>query len=75
MIHGIYIRSKPANRWHLFSITLSAEAAAKELEEGIKEAQKGDNLQGQAVIQIFDSALYIPELLTEIKERKALGFN
>lgn len=75
MIHGIYIRSKPANRWHLFSITLSAEAAVKELEIAIKEVQKGDNLSGQAAIQVFDSSLYIPELLTEIKERKAIGFN
>jgi hypothetical protein len=75
MIHGIYIKSRPTHKWHLFSITLSAEAAAKELEEAIKEAQKGDNILGQAAIQTFDSSLYIPELLTEIKDRKALGLN
>ena len=75
MIHGIYTRNKPTSRWHLFSIALSTEAALKELEEAIKEAQKGDNTLGEAAIQVFDSSLYIPQLLTEIKERKALGLN
>lgn len=75
MIHGIYMRSKPTNKWHLFSITLSAEAAGKELEEAIKEAKRGGNEQGEAAIQVFDSTLYIPELLAELKEQKALGLN
>ena len=74
MIHGIYFRSKPKHKWSLFSVTLSAEAAVKELEVAIKELKKA-TITGQAAIQVFDSSLYIPELLTEIKERKAIGFN
>jgi hypothetical protein len=75
MIHGIYFRSRPKNRWLLFSITASAEAAAKELLVATQEAQKGDNRLGEAAIQVFDSSIFIPEMLTEIKDRKALGFN
>lgn len=75
MFHGIYMRSKPKNKWRLFSITMSAEAAYRELDEAVKEVQKGGNELGEAAIQVFDSSLFIPELLGEIKERKAIGLN
>jgi hypothetical protein len=75
MIHGIYFRTKPKNKWHLFSVTLSAEAANMELEVATKEAQKGGNDQGRAAIQVFESPLFIPEMLSELKEQKPLGFN
>lgn len=75
MIHGIYFRSNPKNKWSLFSITRSAEAAAKELQVAIQEAQKGGNDHGEGAIQVFDSSIFIPELLTEIKEQKTLGLN
>jgi hypothetical protein len=75
MIHGIYLRTKPKHKWHLFSTTASAEAASKELVVAMEIAQKGGNDQGQAAIQVFDSRLFIPELLNEIKEQKPLGFN
>jgi hypothetical protein len=75
MIHAIYIKSRPKNKWYLFGITVSAEAAAKELELAVQEAQKGGNDQGEAAIQVFDSPFFIPQLLSEIKERKSLGLN
>lgn len=75
MIHGIYVRTKPNHKWHLFSITMSAEAASKELAVAVQAAKKGGNEQGQAAIQVFDSQLFIPELLNEIKEQKAFGLN
>jgi hypothetical protein len=75
VIHGIYFRSKPKNKWSLFSITQSAETAVKELQVATQEAQKGGNELGEAVIQVFDSQIFIPEILSEIKEQKALGFN
>lgn len=75
MIHGIYVRTKPTHRWYLFSLTKSAEAATKELAVAMQIAQKGGNDQGQAAIQVFNSELFIPELLTEIKEQKSIGFN
>lgn len=75
MIHGVYIRTKPKHKWYLFSITPSSETATKELQQAIREAQKGGNILGEAAIQVFDSQLFIPELLSEIKEQKALGLN
>ena len=75
MIHAIYIKSRLTHKWHLFSITTSAETATKELKSAITEVQKGGNEQGQAAIQVFDSILFIPQMLDEIKEQKVLGFN
>jgi hypothetical protein len=75
MIHGVYIRTKPKHKWYLFSVTLSAEAATRQLQQAVKEAQKGDNIEGEAAIQVYNSPLFIPELLSEIKEQKAFGFN
>lgn len=72
MIHGIYIKSKPKNKWHLFSIALTAEAATSEVNEALKKAKKEGNEQAEAAIQIFDSILFIPELLSEIKSVKLL---
>ena len=75
MIHGIYVRTKPTHKWYLFSVTLSAEIAIRELQQATQQAQKGGNILGEAAIQIFESQLFVPELLGEIKEQKALGLN
>jgi hypothetical protein len=75
MIHGIYVRTKPTHRWYLFSTTRSAEVATKELAVAQQHAKTGGNDQGEAVIQVFESLLFIPELLTEIKDQKQIGFN
>jgi len=75
MIHGIYVRTKPTHKWFLFSITKSAETATKELAIAMQLAKNGGNEQGEAAIQVFSSELFIPELLTEIKEQKPIGFN
>ncbi len=75
MIHGIYIRTKPTHKWYLFSTTKSAESATKELAVAVQVAKIGGNEFGEAAIQVYESELFIPELLTEIKEQKILGFN
>ncbi len=72
MIHGIYVKSKPKNKWHLVSITMSPEVANTELETQKKQAVDAGNDDVQVAIQIFDSAFWIPEYVDEIKERKAL---
>jgi len=72
MIHGIYVKSKPKNKWHLVSITMSPEAANFELSEQKKLADEAGNEEAQVAIQIFESAFWIPEYVNEIKERKAL---
>ena len=75
MIHGIYIKTRPKSKWFLFSITQSAEVAVKELQVATQEARKGGNELGEAAIQVFDSSIFVPEILSKIKEQKALGFN
>ena len=75
MINAVYIRTKPTHKWHLFSTTPSAEVAIKELAVAQEIAKIGGNDQGEAAIQVFESKLFIPELLSEIKEQKSLGFN
>ena len=72
MIHGIYLRSKPKNKWHLVSQTISPEMANKEVETFKKQAAKEGYEEAEVAIQTFDSALFVPETLTEIKERKVL---
>lgn len=72
MIHGIYLRSKPKNKWLLVSQTLSPEMANQEVEAFKKQAAKEGYDQAEVAIQTFDSAFFVPESLTEIKERKVL---
>lgn len=70
MIHGIYVKSKPKNKWHLVSQTISAEMANKEVEAFKKLAIEEGNEQAEVAIQVFDSAFFIPQFLNELKDRK-----
>jgi len=70
MIHGIYLKSKPKNKWHLVSLAISAEAANLELETFKKRAVDGGNERAEVAVQVFDSLFWIPEYMTEIKEQK-----
>ena len=70
MIHGIYLKSKPKNKWHLVSYAISAEAANLELEEIKNKAIQEGNERAEVAVQVFDSLFWIPEYMTEIKEQK-----
>lgn len=72
MIHGIYLKSKPKSKWHLYSLAISAEAASLEIETAKQEAIQKGNDQAEVAVQIFDSAFWIPEYMDEIKEQKPL---
>lgn len=72
MIYGIYLKSKPKNKWHRVSMTMSPEAANYEVDAQKKQAVDAGMNDVQVAIQIFDSAFWIPEYVDEIKERKAL---
>jgi hypothetical protein len=72
MIHGIYLKSKPKNKWHLVSLAISAEAANLEIVVCKRQAIQEGNEQAEVAIQIFDSALWVPEYLNEIKDQKLL---
>ena len=71
-IHGIYLKSRPKGKWHLVSVAASPEAATIEIDETLKAAHNQGNDQAEVAIQIFDSAFYIPELLTDVKTHKPL---
>lgn len=72
MIHGIYLKSKPKNKWHLVSQTISPEMANMEVEAFKRQALEEGNDQAEVAIQVFDSAFFIPQFLNELKERKPL---
>lgn len=72
MIHGIYMRSKPKNRWHLFSVAISSEAANNEVDVCKKQALANGHEEAQVAVQIFDSIFWIPEYVDNIKEHKPL---
>lgn len=70
MIHGIYLKTKPKNKWHLVSLAMSAEAANMELETFKQQAVDKGNDRAEVAVQVFDSVFFIPEYMTEIKEQK-----
>lgn len=72
MIHGIYVRTRPKNKWHLVSITLSPEDAQSHIDEALKQAQLEGNEHAEVVSQVFDSAFWIPHYLNEVKEQKSM---
>jgi len=72
MIHGIYIKSRPKGKWCLVSVTMSPEIASTNVDAILNQAKVENNQDIQAKIQTFDSAFYIPEFLSEIKEQKLL---
>jgi hypothetical protein len=72
MIHGIYLKSRPKGKWHLYSLAMSAEAASYDSNIALKEAKRQGNESAEVGIKTFDSSFYIPELLTEIKEQNPI---
>lgn len=70
MIHGIYLKSKPKNKWTLVSIAASPEAAAKDVSDALKQAKAEGNELAEVVEQVFDSAFWIPHYLNEVKQQK-----
>ncbi len=72
MIHGIYVKSKPKNKWHLVSVAISAEAANYEVSEFKKQAVLDGNELAEVAVQIFDSSFWIPEFVDEIKAQEPM---
>lgn len=72
MVHGIYLKNKPKSKWHLVSIVMTVEKAMKEKNSCLDQAKLEGYDDAEAVIQTFDSAFYIPEYLSTIKDQKML---
>jgi hypothetical protein len=72
MIHGIYVRNRPKNKWHLVSVAISPEAANQDLDTLRKQAALTGSDTQEVAVRIFDSAFHIPEYLNEVKAQKLL---
>ena len=72
MIHGIYVKTKPKNKWHLVSVTMSPEVATQDMKNAQQKAKLEGNDKLGVAVQIFDSTFYIPEFISEIKNQKLL---
>jgi hypothetical protein len=68
MIHGIYLKSRPKNKWHLVSVAVSPEADIYEVDAVKKQAEADGNEAAQVAVQLFESSFWIPEYVDEIKE-------
>ena len=72
MIHAIYLKSRPKNKWHLVSYAATAEEANLELEEFKQKAIDKGNEQAEAAIQTFESIFWVPEYISEIKKQNPI---
>lgn len=72
MVHGIYVKSRPKSKWRLIYVAVSAKDAEADRDEALRQAIKDGHEAPEVAIQIFDSALFIPELLTDIKRQEPL---
>jgi len=72
MIHGIYLKTRPKNKWQLVTVAISPEIANQEVDETLKQAKAEGNEQAEVKIQAFESNFFIPHYLNEIKETKPM---
>lgn len=72
MIHAIYQRSRPKNKWHLVSLAMSAEAANMEVATFKKQAADEGNDLTEVAMRIFESSFWIPEYVDDIKDQKPM---
>ena len=72
MIHGIYVKSRPKNKWHLFSTAISPEAAIYEIDEAKRQSIIEGIENPQVAIKVFDTDFWIPEYIEDIKDQKPL---
>lgn len=68
MIHGIYIKNRQKDKWHLFSTVKSAEEASTQLELAMTFAKKSGYDNPEVGIKVFESSFYIPQTLKEINK-------
>jgi hypothetical protein len=72
MFYCIYTKNKPKDKWHLFSIALSAEEISNNITKALQQAQSEGYEQAEAAFQLFETAEYIPHYLNQIKEQKII---
>jgi hypothetical protein len=75
MFHGIYLKSRPKNKWLLYSIAISQEAANYDVEQALKQAHAEGNEEAEAAVKTFGDGFYVPEILKEIEGSKKPLYN
>jgi len=75
MYHSIYIRNNPKNKWLLYSVNASAEAASISMEKAIQKAKNEGNDKFEIAVQLHDYYDYIPEMIDEINKKEKLMYN
>ena len=68
MFYCVYVKSRPKSKWRLVSIATSSDAAAHDMEEALNKAYLSGFAEAKVAKQFFESPLWIPQYLTEIKE-------
>ena len=59
MILGIYLKSKPKSKWHLVSVSTSAEHANQEVNLFKEQATLNGYDEAEVAIQSFESSFWI----------------
>lgn len=72
MIHGIYMKSTPKGKWHLISVSVSAETANNDVIAFKKQIEKEHNDYAEVAVKSFESGFYIPEMLSELTTYKPM---
>jgi len=72
MFHGIYMRNRPKDKWHLVSVAVSPEAANFDVEQCRKKNELVGRDEAEVAVQFFETAFDIPEYLDVIKDQKPL---
>jgi hypothetical protein len=72
VIHGVYLRNRPKDKWHLVSITPSSESANYDLKMAKDQALLEGFEEAQTAIQKFENSFHIPVFLNEVKDYKPL---
>lgn len=68
MIHGIYLKNRPKDKWHLVALSSSIEKAVNNLSTILDSAKSEGYEKAEAVIQKIESPFFIPEYLNTVKE-------
>jgi hypothetical protein len=72
VVYGIYKKSKPKSKWYLISVAVSAEATNKEINDLKNKAISEGNEAVEFGSQLFDSQLWMPEFIKELKDQKPI---
>jgi len=72
MIYGIYVRTKPKNKWCLHSLKTSIDEANKDGIEAIEKAKEKGLDKAEFIVKQYFEMNHIPEFIDNLKNEKIL---